>query len=104
MKPGRPTARFDMFSVDAHLDLAYNASRGRDPRMPASRQPVVENEIATVGLPDLRAGGVRLVCATIFCEPANLSNPRGYTNADEAKMQAISQLAWYRSCIDQGLM
>lgn len=90
--------------VDAHLDLAYNASRGRDPRMPASQQPIVENEIATVGLPDLRAGGVNLICATIFCEPASSSNPRGYTNAEQARTQAISQLNWYRSCVDQKLM
>ena len=46
--------------VDAHLDLAYNVARGRDPRMPAKEQPSAHNEIATVGLPDLRAGGVGL--------------------------------------------
>lgn len=90
--------------VDAHLDLAYNASRGRDPRMPASQQPVVENEIATVGLPDLREGGVGLICATIFCEPISAANPRGYTNAEEARSQALIQFNWYRSCIDEGLL
>jgi hypothetical protein len=40
---------------DAHLDLAMNVRRGRDITRPASEQPVVENEIATVGLPDLVA-------------------------------------------------
>jgi membrane dipeptidase len=91
-----------MLIVDAHLDLAYNATRGRDPRMPASQQPVVENEIATVGLPDLRAGNVGLVCATIFCEPKGPHG--GYTTAEEARQQALTQLAWYRSCVDQGLL
>ena len=45
-----------MLIVDAHLDLAYNVRRGRDVTRPALEQPVVDNEIATVGLPDLRAG------------------------------------------------
>ncbi len=91
-----------MLIVDAHLDLAYNATRGRDPRMPAKDQPVVENEIATVGLPDLRAGNVGLVCATIFCEPKGPHG--GYTTAEEARQQALTQLAWYRSCADEGLI
>ena len=60
--------------------------------MPAAQQPGVENEIATVGLPDLREGRVGLVFATIFCEPAGASNPKGYTNAEEARLQAIEQL------------
>jgi membrane dipeptidase len=93
-----------MLIVDAHLDLAYNATRGRDPRMPAKDQPVVESEIATVGLPDLRAGNVGLVCATIFCEPAGSGGRGGYTNAEEARAQAMGQLAWYGGCVDQGLI
>ena len=32
--------------------------------------------IPSVGLPDLRAGGVGLICATIFCEPAADGKPR----------------------------
>jgi membrane dipeptidase len=92
-----------MFIVDAHLDLAYNAARGRDPRRPAAEQPFVENEIATVGLPDLRAGGVGLVCATIFCSPASY-RPNGYRDAEEARQQAMVQLATYEKWIDEGLM
>jgi membrane dipeptidase len=91
-----------MLIVDAHLDLAFNASRGRDPRMPAAHQPIVENEIATVGLPDLRDGNVGLVCATIFCEP--FGERDGYKTPQEAKAQANTQLKWYRSCADQGLL
>ena len=57
--------------VDAHLDLAYNALRGRDVTRPAAQQATRDTDgTPSVGLPDLRAGGVALVCATIFCEPA----------------------------------
>src|SRR5204863_2527325 len=90
--------------VDAHLDLAYNMTRGRDPRMPAKDQPVARSdvaEIATVGLPDLRAGGIGLICATIFCAPAGYGDRGGYTNADEARAQALRQLAWYRQLVNE---
>ncbi|HEY7086458.1 MAG TPA: membrane dipeptidase [Tepidisphaeraceae bacterium] len=93
-----------MIIVDAHLDLAYNVTRGRDPRMPAARQPMADREIATVGLPDLRAGGVGLICATIFCAPGNYGDRTGYTNSEEARAQALSQLAWYCSCVDEGVL
>jgi membrane dipeptidase len=83
-----------MFIVDAHLDLAYNVDRGRDPLRPAIEQPIVDNEIATVGLPDLHAGGVGLICATIFC------SPRRYKTAEEARAVALNQLDWYRKQID----
>jgi membrane dipeptidase len=91
--------------VDAHLDLAYNAtpSRGRDPRMAAAQQPVCGDEIATVGLPDLAAGNVGLICATIFCLPAE-GKEDGYKNSEEAHAQAISQLKWYRQCINEKLL
>src|SRR5437764_11144021 len=92
-----------MRMVDAHLDLAYNATRGRDPRMPAREQPLADNEIATVGLPDLRAGGVDLICATIFCRPAGYGRD-GYTTSEEARTQALSQLNWYHERNDEGLL
>jgi membrane dipeptidase len=93
-----------MFIVDAHLDLAYNVARGRDPRLPAAQQPAADNEIATVGLPDLRAAGVGPVCATIFCSPGTYGGRSGYTNSEQARAQALSQLAWYRACIDDRLI
>src|SRR5688572_22263158 len=95
--------RFPMI-VDAHLDLAYNVTRGRDPRRPAREQPVADNEIATVGLPDLRAGGVGLICATIFAEPLSDHRPKGYRDADEAHAQALSQVGWYEQQFADGLM
>lgn len=83
---------------DAHLDLAMNHLRGRDITQPARDQPVVENEIATVGLPDLRAGGVTCVCGTIFCEPQTEKHP-GYRTPQEAYQRAIQQLDVYDALI-----
>lgn len=83
-----------MLIVDAHLDLAYNVTRGRDPTQPAARQPIADNEIATVGLPDLRRGGVGLICATIFAEPGS-ARGKGYTTPEEAQLAGWSQMQWY---------
>lgn len=91
----------NMIIVDAHLDLAYNVDRGRDVRQSAKDQPIAENEIATVGLPDMRAGEVSLICATIFCMPKIGTKP-GYDNAAEAAEQARKQLDWYRRQWDDG--
>ncbi|HMO27028.1 MAG TPA: membrane dipeptidase [Tepidisphaeraceae bacterium] len=91
-----------MMIVDAHLDLAFNVSRGRDVTRPAAEQPVVDNEIATVGLPDLRAGNVGLICATIFCEPRSAKFSQGYTSAEEALVIAQTQLQWYRDRFEDG--
>ena len=83
------------FVFDAHLDLAMNACRGRDPLQPAADQPIVENEIATVGLPDLRAGRVTHLCAAIFCEPS-FNGSVGYADYDQAYAMARTQLAVYQ--------
>jgi membrane dipeptidase len=92
-----------MTIVDAHLDLAYNALRGRDVLRPAVEQTADEEGIPTVGLPDLRRGGVGLVCATIFCMPSIDGKP-GYHDADEAHADALAQLDWYRRQFDAGEM
>lgn len=81
--------------VDAHLDLAYNAVRGRAVTRPASEQAPDEEGVPTVGLPDLRAGGVKLICGTIFCEPAG-AGPTGYRSAEEAHAAMHRQLSWYQ--------
>lgn len=86
--------------VDAHLDLAYNVDRGRDVRQPAAEQPTCDGEIATVGLPDLRAGAVGLICGTIFCLPATAEGAkpdRSYRDAAEAFTMARRQLDWYHA-------
>jgi membrane dipeptidase len=82
--------------IDAHLDLAYNALRGRDVLRPAVEQQPDEEGIPSVGLPDLHAGNVALVCATIFCEPSLKEGAPGYRTADEARRLAVAQLEWYQ--------
>lgn len=77
-----------MFIVDAHEDIGYNAlhhdrdvrrstaeQRAREARAAAS-EPSAEGaaltgmrDLVMIGLPDLRRGGVGLVCATVFCMP-----------------------------------
>jgi len=64
-------------------------------------QPANEDGIATVGLPDLQAGGVGLVCATIFCQPASEKQP-GYRTPDEAHAAALRHLDWYRQSSETG--
>lgn len=88
-----------MLIVDAHLDLAYNALRGRNVLRTAREQTPNADGIPSVGLPDLRAGGVGLICATIFCAPASPKEP-GYRTADEAHAMALDQIRWYRQQAD----
>ena len=92
-----------MFIVDTHLDLAYNAVRGRQVMRPAIEQIPDSEGVPTVGLPDLKNGGVGLICATIFCQP-NLPGQPGYTNAEEASIVGKKQLAWYREQANEGKM
>lgn len=88
-----------MLIVDGHLDLSYNAISGRDILLPAAEQTADEGGIPSVGLPDLRKGGVGLIFATIFCEPANNGRP-GYTTAEEAAETGRKHLQWYQRQID----
>jgi membrane dipeptidase len=89
--------------ADAHLDLAYNAVRGRDVTRPAREQTPDKEGIPTVGLPDLQAGGVQLVCATIFCEP-DAEPPTGFRSPQQAHEAAERQWAWYQAREADGTM
>jgi membrane dipeptidase len=91
-----------MFIADAHLDLAYNATRGRDVLKPATQQPAIDGETATVGMPDLHAGGVGLVCATVFVEPGSAQN-HGYRTPDDARAAGLRQMHWYLEWERQGV-
>ena len=89
------------FIADAHLDLAYNALRGRNVLAPAAEQTPDDEGVPSVGLPDLRAGGVGLVCATVFAEPSINGKP-GYRNAEEAHDAGWRQVRWYQEQIAAG--
>ena len=84
-----------MLIADAHLDLAYNAIRGREVLQPAAQQTADHEGIPSVGLPDLRRGNIGLICATIFCEPENRNTGKGYRTADDAHAMALAQYDWY---------
>src|SRR5260221_1511168 len=93
-----------MLIVDAHLDLAYNALRGREITRPAAEQTAAHGDgVPSVGFPDLRQGGVDLICATIFCEPAK-GEHAGYRTAEEARRQAQRQLQWYYKQVTDGVL
>ena len=90
--------------IDAHLDLAYNALRGRAILLPAREQTPDEDGTPSVGLPDLRAGNVNLICATLYCDPWSDKLQLGYRNAEEARAAAMSQLHWYQTQLAAGQM
>jgi membrane dipeptidase len=91
-----------MFIVDAHLDLAWQVERGRDPRMRSADQPPANGEVASMSLPELREGNVGLICATLFASPSRPHRPNGYTTAEQARAQVLKQLKWYQQMQAEG--
>lgn len=93
--------------VDAHEDLAINALlMGRDPRLSAEDKRQADDPQAPpkrggrpmLGLPNLIAGNVRVVFATLYASPANASRPlpgQHYTTPEEAEAMGRAQLAYY---------
>jgi membrane dipeptidase len=104
-----------MFIVDAHLDLAYNATTfGRDLRLPLAdiraaeehHQDVKKRGTALVSMPELRRGGIGLAFGTLFALPAGKQSFPGeehlsYRTADEAFRIAQSQLDYYHRLADE---
>ena len=93
-----------MLIVDGHLDLAMNALLGRDLRLPLPElraSDPVPGETATVSFPELRKGGVRLAFGTLFALPASAGSS-GYTDAEGARQQALTQLDVYTRWQDEG--
>lgn len=94
-----------MWLIDAHEDLAWNATElGRDETSPLARirqaegaTPAHGEGMATVSLPSLRAAEVRVVLATVFTYPeGSSSSPRpGYHSPDEAFARAMTQIDYY---------
>lgn len=101
--------------VDGHLDIAYNVfSARRDFEAGVAAIRAAEDPhnpqlgAATVGLPDLRRGGVGLVFATLFTLPAgaagtDLPAAFSYVTPAEAHAQAHAQLDYYRGLAERGL-
>ncbi len=92
--------------VDAHEDIAWNALvLDRDVRRSALATRRLEegsdvpqqHGLCTVGLPEWLAGGVAVVCGTVFASPARPGFPEQhtYTTADEAYALALAQLDFY---------
>jgi membrane dipeptidase len=93
--------------VDGHLDLAYNtlvdgrdyARSALDIRGEEAGGPIeTSNGRCMVGLPELLAGDVRLIIATLFALPRTEAGKGecGYVNRHGAHQQALAQLAIYR--------
>ena len=96
-----------MIIVDGHEDIAHNAIVwGRDVSRSALDTRRLEQRtdipkragLCMVGLPEWLKGGVRLVCGTIFAEPAPRYYPPGphrYTSSGEAHALALAQRDYY---------
>ena len=74
--------------IDAHLDLAYLALRGRDLRVPCP-DPLT----ACVSLPAMREAGIELAFATIFTEP---------DEPDGAEAAGLRQVEVYKALESEG--
>ncbi len=104
-----------MLVVDAHLDLAMNALLwNRDLALSAHETRRIERAegmtdkgraAGTVGFPDLRAGGIGLVFATVIARKNHGQNGGiDFRTLEIAYAQAQGQLAWYRELERQGLV
>ncbi len=106
----------DLPIVDSHLDLAENVTLfGRDLTRSAAETRAEEkltSRQATVSLPDLRRGGIAVVCATVTAgflaadlNPTSAAFvPRSaiYSTPEEAEAQALNQIALYERWEQQG--
>jgi membrane dipeptidase len=90
--------------IDAHEDIAYNAfALQRDIHASTIETRAREGQsprggIATLGLPELIRGNVRVIFATIYVAPPSTLHTlpgRHYSSAEEAEEQAREQLAFY---------
>jgi membrane dipeptidase len=104
-----------MFTVDAHLDLAMNAVLwNRDLKLSAHETRAIETAegmtekgrcAGTVGLPDLRAGELGLVFATVIARKNHGQNSEiDFRTHDIAYAHAQAQLALYHELERQGQM
>jgi membrane dipeptidase len=93
----------DFYVVDSHLDIAWNASLGRDFLEPSASWRESVNDGARFGerlisLPDLLASKHRLIIGTIFVLPnraASMWEGVNYSTPEEAHEQGMWQLHFY---------
>lgn len=101
-----------MLTVDAHEDIAWNAlALGRDVRRSALETRRLEENtdvpqhagLCMVGLPEWLAGGIAIICGTIFAAPAGGGFPdtETYTTAEEAHSLGLAQLDFYHRLADE---
>lgn len=101
--------------VDAHLDLAYNAMLGFDPRLPLEairdsdlgHRMAANGQTPTVSLPALRQGQAVVVFGTLFVLPAGAPGDLDgatYTTPDEAHALAMEQVDYYRQLEGEGMV
>jgi membrane dipeptidase len=94
--------------VDAHEDIAWNAVvLGRDVRRSAQETRRLElgsdiplkNGRCMVGLPEWLAGGVMLVCGSVFVSPPRRPTPDSFDASEYAAMrrQAQAQIDYYHT-------
>ncbi len=92
--------------VDAHQDIAWNKfalerdflESAADKRAREASTPVHGEGNAIVGFPELLAGDVRIVFATLYVSPQRADRPlwgKTYSSPEEAHEQAMEQLAYY---------
>ena len=104
-----------MLVVDAHLDLAMNALMwNRDLTLSAHQTRAIERQagmtekgrgVGTVGFPDLRAGEIGLMLATVIARKNHGQNSGiDFRTQEIAYAQAQGQLALYRELKRQGLV
>lgn len=104
-----------MLTVDAHLDLAMNAIMwNRDLALGALETREIERGegmtekgrcAGTVGFPDLRAGEIGLVFATVIARKNHGQNSGiDFRTHEIAYAQAQGQLAYYRELERQGII
>ncbi len=103
-----------MLIVDAHQDIAFNwLASGRDwrqgaldiRRAEAGQEDKRRAGLASIGLQESLAGGVAVICATLFTAPrsrhASAWDSLSYSDAQEAYVLASSQLDYYERLADE---
>jgi membrane dipeptidase len=98
--------------IDAHEDLAYNAlSHKKDLALSVAERRRREPQGsqaggATTSFPDLVRGNVRIVFGTLWVNPcgSQFSSEPCYSNAEEARTQAMEQLNYYRDLERRGVI